>query len=92
MAVPELSKIDIGNGATISYREAGSGTPLVILHGLGGRSESWAPQYDGLADRWRVIGWDAPGYGGSSPFETDLPSVGEVPTSARPAFSSSVVR
>jgi len=66
MAARVLKTIDIGDGARISYREAGSGTPVVILHGLGGRSESWVPQYDGLADRWRVIGWDAPGYNDSS--------------------------
>ncbi len=77
MAVPKLRKIEIGGGRIISYREAGSGTPLVILHGLGGRSESWAPQYDGLADRWRVIGWDAPGYGESSEMMDDTPEIVE---------------
>lgn len=66
MPAPDLKTIDIGNGERISYREAGSGTPVVILHGLGGRSESWAPQYEALSDRYRVIGWDAPGYNDSS--------------------------
>ena len=75
MAVPELKKIEIGGGRVISYREAGSGTPLVILHGLGGRSESWAPQYEALADKWRVIGWDAPGYGASSEMPQDAPDI-----------------
>jgi len=40
MAVPELKTVDIGDGRIVSYREAGSGTPVVILHGLGGRSDS----------------------------------------------------
>lgn len=75
MAVPELKTIEIGGGQRISYREAGSGTPVVILHGLGGRSESWAPQYEGLADRWRVIGWDAPGYGESSEMPEAEPQI-----------------
>jgi pimeloyl-ACP methyl ester carboxylesterase len=75
MAVPELKKIEIGGGRVVSYREAGSGTPLVILHGLGGRSESWAPQYEALAEKWRVIGWDAPGYGGSSEMPQDEPLI-----------------
>ena len=66
MAAPELQTADIGDGAQISYREAGGGTPVVILHGLGGRSESWVPQYEGLSDRYRIIGWDAPGYNESS--------------------------
>jgi len=66
MAVPTLKKIDIGNDRVISFRECGEGTPVVILHGLGGRSESWMPQYKALSDRYRVIGWDAPGYNEST--------------------------
>ena len=83
MAVPELQTIDIGDGRQVSYREAGSGTPVVILHGLGGRSESWAPQYEGLADRWRVIGWDAPGYGESSEMPEDEPLAADYVAIAR---------
>ncbi len=75
MAIPELKTVDIGSGQRISYREAGAGTPVVILHGLGGRSESWEPQYDGLADRYRVIGWDAPGYNASSEMPQDAPDI-----------------
>lgn len=75
MTVPALKTIDIGDGARISYREAGSGAPLVILHGLGGRSESWEPQYDALSDRYRVIGWDAPGYNESSEMPQDEPLI-----------------
>lgn len=75
MAAPELKTIDIGNGEQISYREAGSGTPVVILHGLGGRSESWVPQYDALSGSYRVIGWDAPGYNESSEMPQDEPLI-----------------
>ena len=75
MAAPDLKTIDMGNGERISYREAGSGTPVVILHGLGGRSESWVPQYDALSDRYRVIGWDAPGYNQSSEMQQDEPLI-----------------
>lgn len=75
MAAPDLKTIDIGSGEQISYREAGSGTPVVILHGLGGRSESWVPQYDGLADRYRIIGWDAPGYNQSSEMPQEEPLI-----------------
>jgi pimeloyl-ACP methyl ester carboxylesterase len=72
---PELKKITLENERVISYRESGSGTPLVILHGLGGRSESWVPQYQGLGADYRVIGWDAPGYGESSEIELDQPNI-----------------
>lgn len=58
----------------IAYREAGSGPGLVLLHGLGGSSKSWVEQYRGLADGFRVIGWDAPGYGGSDTHPSPQPS------------------
>ena len=50
MAVPKLETVNIGDGRVISYREAGRGRPVIILHGLGGRSESWAPQYESFPD------------------------------------------
>lgn len=59
----------------ISYREAGSGPALFLVHGMGCGSVNWETQYDWFSGRYRVIGWDAPGYGESSPFDTDLPSV-----------------
>ena len=77
MAVPELKKADIGGGRSISYRERGSGIPLVFVHGLGGRSESWAPQYETFSPRYRVIGWDAPGYGQSTPLAKESPVIAD---------------
>ena len=50
----------------ITYRQAGSGDPLVLLHGgFGFDSRSWGPQLDALADEFNVVAWDAPGCGGS---------------------------
>lgn len=37
------------------YREKGTGTPLIILHGLWGASDNWLPVAGLLADRFRVI-------------------------------------
>ena len=52
------------NGPRFAWREAGHGAPpLVLLHGLGGSRISWEPQLAALADRARVVAWDAPGYG-----------------------------
>ena len=76
MTVPELKNIDAGE-FRISYRERGEGPALFFVHGMGGGSGNWKTQYDQFSDRYRVIGWDAPGYGNSSPFDTDLPSVGD---------------
>lgn len=61
----------------LSYREAGSGPALFFVHGMGGNSGNWQTQYDQFSDRFRVIGWDAPGYGDSDSFDTDTPSTGD---------------
>lgn len=53
----------------VELRMSGSGVPVMLLHGIGGAAESFEPQLTGLAERHRVIAWDAPGYGGSA----DLP-------------------
>jgi pimeloyl-ACP methyl ester carboxylesterase len=60
-------------GRTLAYREAGSGAPLVLLHGIGNQSGSWVQQLESLADRFRVIAWDAPGYGGSDQLAPESP-------------------
>ena len=49
----------------LAYREAGSGPPIIFLHGLGGNSASWQPQFDAFAGSHRVIAWDMPGFGNS---------------------------
>lgn len=51
---------------SIAYREAGAGPPLVLLHGGLVDGRSWRWQLDGLAEGFRVVAWDAPGFGGSS--------------------------
>lgn len=59
---------------TVSYREAGLGPALVFLHGIGNQSGSWVRQLEALAPRFRVIAWDAPGYGASDPLPAEAPS------------------
>jgi pimeloyl-ACP methyl ester carboxylesterase len=49
----------------IAYSTAGDGSAVVFLHGVGSNSRSWLPQLTELADSYRVIAWDAPGYGES---------------------------
>lgn len=53
------------DGRQIAYRRAGSGAPLVLLHGIGGNADQWREQLTGLANAFDVIAWDAPGYVGS---------------------------
>ncbi len=52
------------NGATISYLRAGSGPPLLFLHGAGG-VDGWAPWMDALAEKHDLIVPDHPGWGRS---------------------------
>lgn len=47
----------------IAYRTAGSGPPLVLLHGILGDSRDWREQLEGLSQHFTVIAWDAPGCG-----------------------------
>jgi pimeloyl-ACP methyl ester carboxylesterase len=49
----------------IAYRRAGSGRPLVLVHGGWADGRQWRRQLGGLADGFDVIAWDAPGSGGS---------------------------
>jgi pimeloyl-ACP methyl ester carboxylesterase len=58
-------EIDVA-GLRIAYRVAGTGPPLVLLHGGMEDSRAWTRQLDGLSDRFTVIAWDAPGCGQSS--------------------------
>jgi pimeloyl-ACP methyl ester carboxylesterase len=53
------------DGHRLAYREAGSGPVILFLHGLGGNSASWTPQFDAFADRYRLVAWDMPGFGNS---------------------------
>lgn len=61
-------------GTTITYLEAGSGTPLVMLHGIGSAARSFRDQLDGLSASHRVIAWDAPGYNGSAALAPEAPT------------------
>jgi pimeloyl-ACP methyl ester carboxylesterase len=56
----------------ISYRESGIGPALVMLHGIGGSSAAWLFQLEGI-EQFRVIAWEAPGYGKSTPLKKAEP-------------------
>jgi pimeloyl-ACP methyl ester carboxylesterase len=48
------------------YLAAGSGEPLVLIHGYAETSDTWRAVIPALARRWRVIAPDLPGIGGSA--------------------------
>jgi pimeloyl-ACP methyl ester carboxylesterase len=56
--------VDVG-GRRIAYHRAGAGPPVVLLHGGWSDGRAWQPQLAGLAHRFDLIAWDAPGCGGS---------------------------
>lgn len=52
-------------GGTIAYSRAGSGPPVLLVHGLGGTRATWKHVIDDLARTHTVIAPDLPGHGGS---------------------------
>jgi pimeloyl-ACP methyl ester carboxylesterase len=52
-------------GARLCYAVRGSGSPLVLVHGLGGTVENWRALAPALAARHRVLVPDLPGHGRS---------------------------
>jgi pimeloyl-ACP methyl ester carboxylesterase len=49
----------------LNFERAGSGEPLVLLHGIGGELCIWEPVWATLAAERDVIAVDLPGFGGS---------------------------
>ncbi|MDN5746253.1 MAG: alpha/beta hydrolase [Nocardioidaceae bacterium] len=47
---------------------AGSGEPVVLIHGIGHRKEAWEPIFERLAESHDVIALDLAGFGSSAPY------------------------
>lgn len=59
---------------TLTYRSAGTGPAVVLLHGIGSAAGCWLDVALMLRDGFRVIAWNAPGYAGSTPLPQAHPS------------------
>jgi 3-oxoadipate enol-lactonase len=46
--------------------DIGTGPDLVLLHGISGSADTFAPQFTQCGDRIRMLAWDAPGYARSA--------------------------
>ena len=56
------------NGINVRYvkRGAGSGVPVIFIHGFGGDLDNWLFNIDSIADKHPVIALDLPGHGQSA--------------------------
>ena len=74
ITVPASVSAPIG-GLKLAFREGGSADApaVVLLHGIGSNSTGFRNQFTGFDDGFRVIAWDAPGYGESDDFAVEAP-------------------
>lgn len=80
--LPELRLVAVDaekpglEGRRMSYMEAGAGhaDAVLLLHGIGSNSTGWRYVLPALADRFRVIAWNAPGYYLSDNFVAETPT------------------
>jgi len=54
------------HGHEVAFRKVGDGPAVVLVHGIAGCSQTWAPLIDRLADRYTVIAPDLLGHGESA--------------------------
>jgi 3-oxoadipate enol-lactonase len=71
LAAPQRGFQDV-NGTRLYYEVAGAGQPVVLLHGFTFDTRMWDDQFAALAKQYRVIRYDARGFGRSA-----LPRAGE---------------
>lgn len=55
------------SGKAVSCMDQGTGTPVLLLHGVGMQAAAWEPQIAPLRQQGRVIAIDMPGHGSSDP-------------------------
>jgi len=55
----------VANGVTLAYEDEGAGTPIILLHGLGGNRYSYLEFMEQFKSQFRVIALDSRGHGDS---------------------------
>ena len=63
---PQASVHACRDGGRLHYSTAGSGEPVVLIHGFSLDRALWEPQWQALGARHRVIAYDLRGYGEST--------------------------
>ncbi len=64
------------NSGFQAYRESGAGPTVVLLHGISSGASSWEPLAS-LLPGYRLLAWDAPGYGESQPLAEGEPTAAD---------------
>ena len=62
------------NGTRLYYEVAGSGQPLVLIHGYTLDTRMWDDQFDAFSQQYQVIRYDLRGFG-----KSDVPTEGGIP-------------
>ena len=75
-------KTETLHGRPVTYAEAGEGSVLLLIHGMGGNFENWGEVIEPLARHHTVIAPDLPGHGSSAPGGGDY-SVGALAANLR---------
>jgi pimeloyl-ACP methyl ester carboxylesterase len=57
----------------LSHHRAGSGEPVVLIHGVGSQWQVWEPVIERVAREREVIAMDMPGFGGSPTLPIGVP-------------------
>ncbi|MDQ1175764.1 alpha/beta fold hydrolase [Microbacterium sp. SORGH_AS_0421] len=65
------TRVSVAN-MTLNHVRRGSGSPLLLVHGLGAGWRSWTPILDELARHREVIAIDLPGFGETPPLPGDV--------------------
>ena len=88
-----MTSFATSDGLKIGYVVAGSGPPIVFLHGVGATKKSWQPQLDMLSERFRCIALDYRGYGDSDvPPDASLkPDARDPKAISRAAYARDVI-
>jgi 3-oxoadipate enol-lactonase len=67
----ELNMAEV-NGYSLRYLDVGSGTPVVLIHGLAGDYSAWNAQVEALSQNYRVIAFDNRGAGKSTQIDEPI--------------------
>ena len=72
---PVPSKFMMMDGASVHYRDEGTGYPIVLIHGMSSSLHTWQGWTDILSKNYRVIRMDLPGFGLTGPTTENVYSV-----------------